>query len=269
MATTGGPETIRDTSLTGLMDRIEVILDAVTIEGPLTLTEIVVLTEMPKTTVHRLLVQMVRYRWLTRIGNNYELGVRLFELGTEARQGHWFHRLVRPHLEELRARTRLLVHLAFLDGESVIWWERLGDVPPGHVPTVVGSRTAAHLTASGKVLLSVEDDAFLDRTFGEHLQVSTARTCRTRNELAVQVRAARNSGLAFDHGENVHDVGCIAAPIVVRQQLSSTGRRIAVSVSVCGPLDRIQKDRQLQRDVFTCVTGVQRDLSRNPVATDY
>jgi DNA-binding IclR family transcriptional regulator len=268
MAGTEDPDTFRETSLTGILDRVEVILDVVAIEGPLTLSEIVVLTDMPRTTVHRLLVQMLRHRWLTRIGNDYELGVRLFELGAVARQGHWFHRLARPHLEELRSRTRLLVHLAFLDGESVIWWERLGEVPLSRVPTAVGCRTPAHLTASGKALLSVESDEFLDRTFGEHLQASTANTCGTRTELAAQVRTARRTGLAFDYGENVHDIGCVATPVLVRHPSTSDGHHTAVSVSVCGPLEQIRRNRQLQRDLFICVAAVHRDLSRNPVAAD-
>ncbi|MGC5258914.1 IclR family transcriptional regulator [Gordonia sp. DT218] len=258
----------RDSSLIGILERVDVILEVVAIEGPVTLSEITRLTELPRTTVHRLLEQMIQQRWLLRIGNDYELGVRPFELGAVARQGHWFHRLVHPHLEELRARTRLLVHLAFLDGDSTIWWDRIGEVPISLVPTGIGARTPAHRTASGKALLSAEEDEFLDQHFPEQLAQVTAGTCNTREELSAQVHEVRNMGLAFDHGENVAELGCIAAPILVRQSPTSDGHHTAASVSVCGPLERLDNDRRLSAALFTCIAGVQRDLARSPVAID-
>lgn len=256
----------QDNSLSGILSRVDVILEVVAIEGPVTLTDITRLTQLPRTTVHRLLEQMVKRRWLLRIGNDYELGVRPFGLGAVARQGHWFHRLVRPHLDELRARTRLLVHLAFLDGGSTIWWDRIGEVPISRVPTAIGGRTPAHRTASGKALLSTEEDDFLDAHFAEQLTQATSHTCQTREALSGQIREVKRVGLAFDHGENVTEVGCVAVPILVRQSPTSDGHHTAASISLCGPLDRIIEDRQLPGALSASIAAIQRDLARNPVA---
>ena len=148
--------TTRPDPLTGILDRVDTILDTIATEGSMNLTHISRTTGLPRTTVHRLLEQMVARRWITRIRNDYEIGVRPFHLGTLARQGHWYFRLARPHLEDLHERTRLVVHLGYLDGTDVVWWDKIGDTRLSVVPTYVGGRHPAYRTAAGKALLACE-----------------------------------------------------------------------------------------------------------------
>src|SRR5699024_10017611 len=77
-----------------MLDRFGVILDAIEEAEYLTLTGVMERTGLARSTTHRLLIQMERRRWLFRVGTNYELGPRLFNLGTTGVRNHWFHRSV-------------------------------------------------------------------------------------------------------------------------------------------------------------------------------
>lgn len=253
-------------SLTGILDRVDTILDAIAAEGSLNLTQISKATSLPRTTVHRLLEQMVARRWVTRIRNEYEIGVRPSHLTTLARQGHWYFRLARPHLETMRERTRLVVHLGYLDGTDVVWWDKVGDARLAVVPTYVGGRHPAFRTAAGKALLASEDDDYLTEHFAPELDHATPESLRTRDQLHSEISAVQDEGLAYSRGELLPHLACVAAPVTVRPVATSDGHQTNTAVSVCGPVDRIDDDKTLAHALRTCAMGILADISQSPRA---
>lgn len=87
-----------------MLDKIDLILDSVEEAGFLNLSQVMEHTGLARSTAHRLLTDMERRRWLTRVGTNYELGVRLFRLGTRGIRKHWFYR--EPELAARAHRAR-------------------------------------------------------------------------------------------------------------------------------------------------------------------
>ena len=67
-----------------VIDRISLVLDAFEGPGRLTLAQIVRRTGLPRSSAHRMLERLVQLRWLRRSGRDYELGMRLVELGSLA-----------------------------------------------------------------------------------------------------------------------------------------------------------------------------------------
>ena len=258
--------TTRPDPLTGILDRVDTILDTIATEGSMNLTQISRTTGLPRTTVHRLLEQMVARRWITRIRNDYEIGVRPFHLGTLARQGHWYFRLARPHLEDLHERTRLVVHLGYLDGTDVVWWDKIGDTRLSVVPTYVGGRHPAYRTAAGKALLACEEPGYLDEHFAPHLAPATTESLHTREELRTEIDTVRQEGLAHSRGELLPHLACVATPVTVRPVATSDGHQTTTAVSVCGPLDLIRSANPLAPALRTCAMGILADISRSPKA---
>lgn len=253
-------------SLSGILDRVDSILDAIATEGSMNLTQISRTTSLPRTTVHRLLEQMTRRRWVTRIRNEYEIGVRPFHLGTIARQGHWFFRLARPHLETVRERTRLVVHLGYLDGTDVVWWDKLGDARSSAVPTYIGGRHPAFRTAAGRALLATEPDEYLTDNFPPELDRTTRESLTTRDQLAEAVKTARDEGIARTYGELFPHLSAVAVPVTVRPVATSDGHQTTVAVSVCGPTERIRTDTALPQILRTCAMGILADIAQSPRA---
>lgn len=253
-------------SLTGILDRVDAILDAIADAGSMNLTQVARATSLPRTTCHRLLEQMVTRRWVLRIRNEYEIGVRPFHLGTLARQGHWYFRLARPHLEILRERTRLVVHLGYLDGTDVVWWDKVGDARLSVVPTYVGGRHPAFRTAAGKALLGSEDDDYIDAHFSDPLEHTTPESLRTREQLHEEIARVREEGLARSCGELLPHLACVAKPVSVRPVPTSDGHQTATAVSVCGPTERVDDDKTLAHALRACAMGILADIAQSPWA---
>lgn len=254
----------RSESLTGILDRVDTILDAIAAEGSMNLTQIARTTSLPRTTCHRLLEQMVARRWVLRICNEYEIGVRAFHLGTLARQGHWYFRLARPHLETLRERTRLVVHLGYLDGTDVVWWDKVGDARLSVVPTYVGGRHPAFRSAAGKALLASEDNDYIDEHFADPLEHTTPESLQTRDQLHAEITTVRAEGLARSRGELLPHLACVATPVSVRPVATSDGHQTTTAVSVCGPLERIDDHKTLVHALRACAMGILADISQSP-----
>lgn len=249
-----------------ILDRAELIYDALAMNGYLTLSEIIAITGIPRSSAHRLLGKMVQLRWLLRVGDSYELGVRLFELGSEGLRTHWFHRIAYPRLCELQKRTGVVVHMAYLDGDQAVFWEKLGTGGFGaELPTRIGGRWPAHTVALGKVLLAAEPDELLDGPAFRDLKPSTPATITDPAALRAEIARVRSDGVAFDRGESLRGVGCIAAPVHAGDANTSDGRTTTAAISVCAPLNQI--DRRFVALLRTSAAEISRTAGLNPMAT--
>lgn len=257
---------LQSDSLSGILDRVDSILDALAAEGSMNLTQIARATNLPRTTVHRLLEQMIKNRWVLRIRNEYEVGVRPFTLSTAARQGHWYFRLARPHLETLRERTRLVVHLGYLDGTDVVWWDKVGDARLSVVPTYAGGRHPAFRTAAGKALLASEGEEYIAERHLERLEHTTPESLQTRDQLLAEAQLAREEGIFQTRGDLFPHLACVATTVTVRPVATSDGHQTTTAVSVCGPLDRVENDRTLPRALRACAMGILSDIAHSPRA---
>ncbi|WP_024796889.1 IclR family transcriptional regulator [Tomitella biformata] len=247
------------------LDRVDLIFDALEEHGFLTLSEVVRITDIPRSTAHRLLSRMVQKRWLLRVGTRYELGVRIFELGSEGVRNHWFHRIAYPRLNELQLRTGYVVHMAYLDGADAVYWERIGSSPFGSALTTrIGARRPAHRTALGKVLLAAEPPELLDSAAFANLKPGTPLTVTDRDALRVEIARVRAEGIAYDRGESLVGIGCIAAPVLAGRASTSDGHTTTAAISVCAPVDKLH--RAIAAAVREVAADITRTAGRNPMA---
>jgi DNA-binding IclR family transcriptional regulator len=236
-----------------VIDRISLVLDAFDGPGRLTLAQIVRRTGLPRSSAHRMLERLVQLRWLRRSGRDYELGMRLVELGSLAEHQDRLVRAARPLLGELHRATGLVVHLAVLDGSDVVYLDKIGDRFVGAIPTRVGGRQPAHCTALGKAIL-----AYSDEDTGVDLQArKTKYSISTISHLAVELAKVRAHGVAFEREESLPGFGCVAAPI------GSPGEAVG-ALSVCGPISRMTFDQRLAAPVRMTAMGIWRNVEDGP-----
>ncbi|OBK33045.1 IclR family transcriptional regulator [Mycobacterium sp. 1245111.1] len=238
---------------TAVIDRISLVLDAFEGPGRLTLAQIVRRTGLPRSSAHRMLERLVQLRWLRRSGRDYELGMRLVELGSLAVHQDRLVRAAGPLLSELHRATGLVVHLAVLDGPDVVYLDKVGDRMVGALPTRVGARQPAHCTAVGKAILAYRnEEAAVD------LQArNTKYSIASSSQLAAELAKVRAHGIAFEREESLLGFGCVAAPI------GSPGEAVA-AVSVCGPMNRMVFDQRLAAPVRVTAMGVWRNVEDGP-----
>ena len=251
----GTVKSLEPTTPTAVIDRISLVLDAFDGPGRLTLAQIVRRTGLPRSSAHRMLERLVQLRWLRRSGRDYELGMRLVELGSLAVHQDRLVRAAGPLLGELHRATGLVAHLAVLDGPDVVYLEKIGDAVTSAIPTRVGGRQPAHCTAIGKAML-----AYGDHLAHVDLQVrKTKYSIATASHLAIELAKVRAHGVAFEREESALGFGCVAAPI------GSPGEAVA-AVSVCGPMNRLVFDRRLAAPVRMTAMGIWRNVEEGRVA---
>jgi DNA-binding IclR family transcriptional regulator len=200
-----------------------------------------------------MLERLVALRWLRRNGRDYELGMRLIELGSLAVHQDRLHSAAIPLLHDLHRATGLVVHLAVLDGSDVMYLEKIGDRMMAAIPTRVGGRQPAHCAAVGKAILAYNSDADVVDLSTRKTRYSISTPAQLRDELD-KVRAR---GVAFDREESIAGFGCVAAPI------GAPGEAVA-AVSVCGPMNRMMFDQRLAAPVRMTAMGIWRDVEDGP-----
>ncbi|MBN3512501.1 IclR family transcriptional regulator [Mycolicibacterium septicum] len=235
-----------------VIDRVSLVLDVFDGPGRLTLAEIVRRTGLPRSSAHRILERLVQLRWLRRDGRDYELGMRLVELGSLALHQDRIHRAAIPLLRDLHRATGLVVHLAVLDGSDVVYLEKIGGQMVAAIPTRIGGRQPAHCTAVGKAILADNPPAEVDLTSGR-----TRFSISSERQFAAELAKVRAHGVAFEREESLVGFGCVAAPI------GPVGAAVA-AVSVCGPMNRMTFDQRLAAPVRMTAMGIWRNAEDGP-----
>lgn len=219
MSTTDGfDDDARDeaaASRASMLSRMSSILDAFVDRGDrLRLDDIAVATGLPRSTCHRILEQLVRLSWLEHSQDGYALGRRALQLGGSVGGHDELRAAAAPLLQQLNARTGLLVQLGVLDFAEVVYLDALG---PAHLlPSAprVGGRAPAYAVASGKAMLAwispEEADALLD----DDLKPRTRTTITDLTVMHTELRRIRSRhGIAFEVDEFVTGVTSVGAAV--------------------------------------------------------
>ncbi|MGK8506323.1 IclR family transcriptional regulator [Nocardia asiatica] len=198
-----------------MIERMTLILDAFDGVTPtLTLVELAERTGLPRSTVHRILDQLIRLRWLAHAPGGYRLGLRTLELGGLAAEHNELRDAVSPLLHDVCQQTGMVGHLGVLDGRDVLYLDKIGGRCAATVPTRLGGRMPAHSTALGKALLATLEPSVVEASFRDRLPQLTPRTLADRAELHRELGRIRNrQGVAVDNEESVVGIACVAVPI--------------------------------------------------------
>ncbi|WP_244931526.1 IclR family transcriptional regulator [Nocardioides sp. W7] len=191
------------------VERVAKLLDAFDGRDSLTLAEITRVAGLSRSSTHRLLDQLVGLGWVRRHENTYELGMRIFEIGTLVMHQNHVHRTALPFLHDLHRATRLTVHFGILDGSDIVYLDRIGGLAATTLPSRIGARVPAHCTALGKALIAGTASWPMPKT----LVARTSRTLDTPLALTRELAEVRRSGVAVERDEAVVGISCVAAAI--------------------------------------------------------
>lgn len=213
----------------------------------LSLAELTARTGLPKSTVHRIVAELLDLRILEWqesgvSGAGYHLGMWLFERGELVPVHRSLSDAALPVMEDLREATRQRIHLAVLEGVDVVYVEILGSTGVS-VTSRTGGRLPAHATGVGKAILAYSSAATVRARVEAGLPRLTPRTISTPAGLTRELRKIRSVGMALDLEESHPGVSCVAAPVFgadrrVRAGLSATGPTKSVDPVTLGPAVR-------------------------------
>lgn len=196
-------------------------------------SELASLAHLPKSTAFRLLNALVVCGYLHRVGDQYSLSDRVFELGSHTRMArpHGLRDRAMPFMAELFGQTRQTIHLAVLAGTDVLYLEKLYGHESLRLGTAVGGRRPAYATALGKAMLAFAEQEPADWCRRIRYHRFTAYTIVSPELMKQSLTRVHDEGLAFDSEESMLGVACVAVPI-----LNSRNGRAIAALSLSTPV---------------------------------
>ncbi len=198
----------------GVVDKSVAILDALAVDGPLSLAELVDATGVSRPTAHRLAVALEAHGLVGRDPEGrFRLGLRLLAWGTRAAAPAELVEAAGPVLARLRDETDESAQLYVRDGDRRVC-VAVAERPSGLRDTVpVGASLPLTAGSGGSVLLAWSGVG--DR--------------------ADRLDAVRSRGWAESVAEREAGVASVSAPVRDR------GGVVVAAISVSGPIERLGK----------------------------
>jgi IclR family KDG regulon transcriptional repressor len=252
-----------DATLSTVRNAARLLKAFLTREESIGVSELARRLDLGKSNVHRLLSTLVTEGLVEqdpRTGG-YRLGIVMFELGEAVKVHMDLHAAAGPVLAHLREQTGESSQVGVLDGDEVVYVDRLESAHSLRLFTETGRRVPAHCTSSGKVLLahSPEHDreAFLGR---RGLARLTPHTITDAAALRDELATVRARGWAEAINEREIGVASIAAPI------RDIHGDVVAAISIGAPVARFGAvpRRRIARALVEAGEAVSRRLGWNP-----
>lgn len=183
----------------------------------LTLAELNVALEAPKSSLLLLLRPLVAHKYLQQDSGKYELGPSMFQLSAEVLASVGIHRIMRPYIDELATQSNESVYLAAIDKDAqlVTYVDGVESKQAVRYWAPIGTTRPLYGSAAGKALLAFQDPAWRN----EYLKTVKPKPLAEKiaikkTELKKEIEEIRASRIAVNVGSLVTGAAGIAAPIV-------------------------------------------------------
>lgn len=198
------------------VERAMDIIEALSTEqNSMGVTDIAEKVGLHKSTVHRLLNTLLERGYVDKNEEgSYKLGLKLIEVVSIYINSLELQTEARPYVAQITADLGLTSHLGVLEGDQVIYIERMDIYSGVKLYSHIGLRMQAYCSSLGKCLLSNfsrEELAAImkDTSFNKF----TKNTISTFDDLYKELKKVRKNGYAMDNQEFDMNNRCIGAPI--------------------------------------------------------
>lgn len=205
----------------------------------LSLNEMVELSGIPKTSVHRMVKSLEDMGFLHKDAQGrYSLGLLFLQFGQLVADRLDIRHLALPLMNQLRDEVGEAVNLIMKDGQDAIYIEKVDTPHPVRLYTKIGRRAPLYSGACSRIILAFLPDEEREKYLKEiELRPIGYGTITDRDVLRQVVELSRRQGYTVSHSELENDTAAVAAPI-----FNFTGQMVA-GLSIAGPESRFQQDR--------------------------
>lgn len=222
---------------------VGVIEALVASERPASLAELTAALRLPKPTLYRMLAMLEAANLVAREpgARRYAPGPRLAALGRNVMLNGGLRSERHAILARLVEEIGETCNFTMLDGEAVVYLDRVEAAWPLRMILSSGSRVPLHCTASGKLLLALLPKAARVRLTA-HLALAryTDTTITDPRRLGAELARIRAQRYATDNEEFHTGLVCVAVPI------ADARRRVCAAVAVHAPVSRMPLARALE-----------------------
>ncbi|KJS84481.1 MAG: hypothetical protein JM58_10730 [Peptococcaceae bacterium BICA1-8] len=196
--------------------------------------------DLPVSTVYRLIQNLEAWNYVyENMEGNYNLGLKLLQLGSIVQKNVGLRNIARSYMEELNQITKETIYMAILDEKEneLIYVEKLESQRNVTLVAGVGSRNYIHSTANGKCIVSgFSDEKIRQILIKKSMLALTNNTIIDIDNFLEEVQKVREFGYAIDDLENEESVRCVAAPI------HDYRKAVVASISISGVSTNITQE---------------------------
>jgi DNA-binding IclR family transcriptional regulator len=234
------------------LERALDILDCFSFQNrELSLSEIVKITGLNKTTVKRLTSNLESRGYLQHDPQTrtYQLGMRLFELGGIVFSSFSLRRAAAFPMNHLQSQTGATVLLGVQIDDQLVYVDKREGNGMLRISSDVGRRRPLHYGMLGMVLMaSLNSKTVRDILARQPLQTHTPFSITDQDAFSLRLEQIRNQGYVLEREEAVEGVMGIAAPI------RDYTRKVTAALGIALPFGQ----RNLNKDVDRMVDLVKK-----------
>lgn len=185
-----------------------------------TLSEISEQMEMSPSTIHDHLSTLLYKGYVAKKDDSYRLGLKFFTLGMKAKNAHPLSQAIYPTVTELARQTDKTTWILVEDHGEVICFEKVNGKFKIKTRGGVGVRLPMYDNAGGKAILAYLPPDRVDEILDQHGFVAqTPNTITDRERLREELQRVRETGVAYNDGENIVGLRAIASPILMEDEI--------------------------------------------------
>ncbi|GAE07072.1 methylenetetrahydrofolate dehydrogenase [Paenibacillus sp. JCM 10914] len=167
----------------------------------------------------------------------YSLGLKFIQMAEVVTENLEIVDIARPWIERLSRDTGEIVHLVMLEGNEVLYIDKVENTSTIRIYSQIGKRGPLYCTGVGKAILAHLADEEVERLLsGVTMQQFTEFTFTTLEDLKQELQTIRTNQFAYDNEEHERGIRCVAAPIFDHTQ------RARYAISITGPITRMSDD---------------------------
>ncbi|MER2060769.1 MAG: IclR family transcriptional regulator [Niallia sp.] len=207
----------------------------------LSFNEIITLSGVPKTSVHRMLGSLEDMGFLEKDEEGkYSLGLLFLQFGQLVADRLDIRQVALPIMRKLRDEVDEAVNLIIQDGNEAIYIEKLDTNHPVRLYTAIGRRSPLYAGACSRIILAYLSEEEKEKYLEEiTLEPIGEGTITDKNELRNQLEETCKNGYTVSKSELENYTVSVSAPIFDHEG------KIIAGISIAGPEVRF-KEEQLE-----------------------
>lgn len=198
------------------VDRAATILEVLSEEAPLSISEIARRLDVHRSTALRLLATLETHNLVeeTTTRGSYQLGFALLHLANSVTHRIDFARDAQACCDAVAEQLNETINVAVLDsGYAMTITQTTGNRMIGLTRQYVGQRGPLHATSTGKMLLAHADQTELERVLDQGLEAYTSMTITDPEVLLMELETLRERDWASSVAEWEEGINALAVPV--------------------------------------------------------
>ena len=216
------------------------IIQLFTLEKPIWgITEISNTLQLHKTTVSRLVADLVAEGYLEKNQSKYQLGLSLLCLSGVITSHLEIFREAKETLHTLVNKLDETVHIAVLEEANIIYLHKVECKNPLRLLSYIGKKNPANCTSSGKVILAYQPQNVVQRVIESGLPKMGPNSITDKGKFMEDLHQVKLDGFSICIDEMHEDAVSIAAPV------RDYTEQVIAAISVVGSKQRIPENKHL------------------------